>query len=78
MSDYTPTTEEVRDGYGAAYWYESDRDEVRKREGFDRWLTQHDAEITAQAEKRIIKLLETDCKNGSIEFAIALIKGEQE
>lgn len=28
-------------------------------------------------EQRIIKLLETDCKNGSIEFAIALIKGEK-
>lgn len=27
--------------------------------------------------ERIIKLLETDCKNGSIEFAIALIKGEK-
>lgn len=26
--------------------------------------------------ERIIKLLETDCKNASIEFAIALIKGE--
>lgn len=32
----------------------------------------------AQAEReRIIELLETDCKNGSIEFAIALIKGEK-
>ena len=26
--------------------------------------------------ERIIKLLEEDCVNGSIEFAIALIKGE--
>jgi hypothetical protein len=29
-------------------------------------------------QQRIIKLLETDCKNGSIEFAIALIKGDNE
>lgn len=40
----TPTTEEVRDGYGSAFWYESDADEVKKREGFDRWLAEYEAE----------------------------------
>ncbi len=29
----------------------------------------------AAERERIIKLLETDCKNGSIQLAIALIKG---
>ena len=63
---FTLTTEEVRDGYGAAYWYESDEDEVRKREAFDRWLVKHDNEVR-EAERERLSILE----------AAALIKGEK-
>jgi hypothetical protein len=54
VSDYIPTTDEVRDGYySPRESYEPDHNAE-----FDRWLAQHDAEIAAQAEQRIIKLLE--------------------
>lgn len=53
MSDYTPTTEEVREDYAigrneviGAGWYSLHRAE------FDRWLAAHDAEVTAKALER--------------------------
>ncbi len=59
MSDYMPTTDEVRDGYySPRESYEPDHNAE-----FDRWLAQHDAEITAKAGKRIIKLLENESRN---------------
>ena len=79
MSDYTPTTKEVRD------YYVRDPEMLAPEidAEFNRWLTQHDAEITAQAEQRIIKLLEETYsialeKNefDLLDFLIALIKGE--
>ena len=39
MSDYTPTTADVRHAYVSA----------RSEEEFDRWLAAHDAEVAAQA-----------------------------
>ena len=63
---FTLTTEEVRDGYASAYWYESDEDEVRKREAFNRWLAKHDNEVR-EAERERLSILE----------AAALIKGEK-
>ena len=51
MSDYTPTTEEVREEYAlglnegvGAGWYDEHRVE------FDRWLAAHDAEKRAEWE----------------------------
>ena len=51
MSDYTPTTEEVREDYAlglnegvGAGWYDEHRVE------FDRWLAAHDAEKRAEWE----------------------------
>lgn len=50
--EYTPTTEEVRDGYRRARYYldyqQEDADRHRSGAGeFDRWLAQHDAEVAA-------------------------------
>lgn len=90
MSDYIPTTEQVRDdfiGYGLDNHLMPDAMEFAAE--FDRWLAQHDAEITAKAEQRIIKLLEDLDRHGTThsEFcaarhayaaqAIARIKGEE-
>ncbi len=51
MSDYTPTTEEVREDYAiglnegvGAGWYD------HRRVEFDRWLAAHDAEKRAEWE----------------------------
>ena len=81
MSDYIPTTAEVRDAYSS----ESSDSKFANR-AFDLWLAKYKAKIIAQTEERIIKLLE----KASIEFEqydfnavgitnglIALIKGEQ-
>ncbi len=78
MSDYTPTTEEVRNSY--ASWSDAYPE-------FDRWL----AEVKAQERERIIKLLEdtpatrtTWIDDGISVYAldkddfIALIKGEEQ
>ncbi len=79
MGDYIPTTDEVRDGYySPRESYEPDHNAE-----FDRWLAQHDSEITAKAEKRIIKLLESlfdTAENAEtrrlLTMAFALIQGE--
>lgn len=53
MSDYTPTTEQVRDGY--RYDTEAEyRDPITPHHeingrAFDRWLKAHDAQVAAQA-----------------------------
>ena len=73
MSDYIPTTDEVRDGYySPRESYEPDHNAE-----FDRWLAQHDNEIAAKAEERIIKLLEVWWETDQeLEELIDIIKGE--
>lgn len=50
MSDYTPTTEEVRDWIA---WSDQPRDRFggpeSAAEAFDRWIAAHDAEVLAAA-----------------------------
>ena len=49
MSDYTPTTDEVRDRYA---WGRSDVGYVSYDEAeaeFDQWLAEHDAKVKADA-----------------------------
>ena len=53
MSDYIPTTAEVRDAYSS----ESSDSKFANR-AFDLWLARYKAKVIAQAEQRIIKLLE--------------------
>lgn len=50
MTDYTPTTDEIRNGWIETGWA-PDGTLCDKRDGaeFDRWLAAHDAEVAAQA-----------------------------
>lgn len=48
MSDYTPTTDDVRMGW-ADLRAETVQEGLLAEAEFDRWLAQHDAEIQAQA-----------------------------
>lgn len=56
MSEYIPTTGVIRAAYQIARDTEGNLVSFRE---FHSWLEKHDAEITAQAEARIIKLLES-------------------
>lgn len=51
MSEYTPTTEDVRGWYaGARYVFgDPDRQHPDMEDEFDRWLAAHDAEVRAEA-----------------------------
>jgi hypothetical protein len=86
MSDYTPTTEEVKANYALV----GDDEVVNNinEQKFDRWLEQNNAEVTKSTEQRIVKLIEAEIERVSnpmlvdreyldgLETAIALIKGE--
>lgn len=71
MSDYIPTTDEVRETFMVSItqgiYFKSPADQLAGEDEanaeFDRWLAQHDSEITAKAEERIIKLLEQDMEH---------------
>ncbi len=80
MSDYIPTTADIRDAYSS-----ESTDSKYANRMFDLWLAQYKAKVIAKAEERIIKLLEdTAIKNGKgtkaihwhLDELIALIKGE--
>jgi hypothetical protein len=49
VSDYIPTTEEMREYVNAGWKFKGE---------FDRWLKQNNAEVIKATEQRIIKLLE--------------------
>jgi hypothetical protein len=57
MSDYTPTTEQLRDKYAqhaltSRGWpggWVGERVDREAREEFDRWLAEHDAQVRADA-----------------------------
>ena len=60
MTDYTPTTERVRQRWLEAYEYERDMPgRIRERYPdevlamFDRWLAAHDAEIVATGQRAV-------------------------
>jgi hypothetical protein len=85
VSDYIPTTEEVRDEYSGEF-----SDSKAAKRAFDLWLAQYEAKIIAKTEERIIKLLKSlDCEADGKEHdcnpldqytitdLIELIKGEQ-
>lgn len=48
MSDYTPTTEEVRTDYVVAYT-NAESSQLLAGMAFDRWIAQHDREVQAAA-----------------------------
>lgn len=45
MTDFTPTTDEVRDHWVRSQWFE----DPLRRESFDRWLAAHDRTVAAKA-----------------------------
>lgn len=47
MSDYIPTTDEIRKEYGTDYKYADEKWEAERIAEFDRWLAAHDAEVRA-------------------------------
>ena len=53
MSDYIPTTADVRDAFSS-----ESTDSTYANRMFDLWLAQYKAKIVAKTEERIIKLLE--------------------
>jgi hypothetical protein len=87
MSDYTPTTEEVKANYALV----GDDEVVNNinEQKFDRWLEQNNAEVTKSTEQRIVKLIEAEIERVSnpmlvdreyldgLEMALELTKGEQ-
>jgi hypothetical protein len=46
MSEWTPTTEQVRSHY---VFNQSDRWDAERGEAFDRWIAAHDAEVLEEA-----------------------------
>lgn len=56
MSEYTPTTDDVRAEYIDRNMFPFDR--RMAREAFDRWLATHDAEVVAAERERIIADME--------------------
>lgn len=78
MSDYMPTTEEVRQGFADNSFTFMSHEGVTIQvatKWFDHWLEQHDAEIEKATEERIIKLLED--KGWGNKYMVALIKASQ-
>ena len=50
MSEYVPTTEQVRGAYArAGFLPVSDGERNERRAAFDRWLAAHDREVKAEA-----------------------------
>ena len=61
MTDYTPTTEEVRKGYaGALYLSDVPRD---RSEEFDRWLTEVKREVWDEAVNQVIATVRCDSED---------------
>lgn len=94
MSEYIPTTEEVRQGFADNSFTFMSHEGVTIQvatKWFDHWLEQHDAEVAKVTEQRIIKLLRTELgpyliwaddtpyiKGINLDGFIALIEGEGE
>ncbi len=63
MSDYTPTTEEVRNGdMGREWWAEENQPAGAE---FDRWLALHDAEVAAASVEAVSERMRAAIRRGS-------------
>lgn len=87
MSDYVPTTERVRETYSHALWPVIEPD-LPDYSQFDRWLEQHDAEISTKRDWYLYKVIGSVVMGYGIDKPdeatmeicnkiIELIKGEQ-
>lgn len=83
MSEYTPTTEEVREGFGEAFVGDGsmvDPDDVRRENKieFDRWLEQHDREVIVEYRSNLLKIHERLRKKPgySVENLVSFIRSD--
>lgn len=53
MTEYTPTTEQVRKAYG---WWTDTIGEAEETAEFDRWLEQHDQELREQIVEELLEI----------------------
>lgn len=65
MSDYTPTTDRVREAYARGVEF---RTLEQTRAEFDRWLAQHDAEVRTAALNAVV-LPEAEVEPCLVEWA---------
>lgn len=92
MSEYTPSTEDIKWEYRNQcnqYYADCEIKPQEHAEEFDRWLAKHDAEVAKAERERIIEIAEGhrhvyseehfDCDVCvTLNQLIALIKGEKE
>ena len=63
MSDYTPTTEEVRSRFARIMRSDgTPAQSVTRQTGFDRWLAAHDREVTAKAFREAASEVHTEAR----------------
>jgi hypothetical protein len=87
MTDYTPTTDEVREWYGDDVTDADRAWELAKRAEFDRWLAAHDEEVLDKAARRAWEILrhgdqcwrrdstELNCEC-TVKYVVRAIRGE--
>ncbi len=88
MSDYTPTTQEVRNRYVFGTFWENDGDTSGGDNApFNRWLTQNNTEVAATERDRFIALLDNELNQCTCEdplrhlrerVLMIAVKGERE
>lgn len=71
MSDYTPSTDEVRERFSLVvtsglYEPSTLRPAVKYRKQFDRWLAEHDATVRADHEKAVRERIAQDIEEGRL------------
>ena len=86
MSDYTPTTEQLREAWASRYDGEHAYADYEEKSGywreFDRWLAEHDAEVVARtlaasSTGGVCQVFDVDLEwRWWVKDAEALIKGE--
>ena len=63
--DYTPSTRDVRSVYGGPYGAGTERVHPERLSEFDRWLTQHDAEVRRDGHREGYKTARQDLISGA-------------
>lgn len=80
MSDYTPTTEDIRNAYMSGDWNDNPTDDdAMKRHfaaKFDRWLTAHDAEVRADEREKVAQRIAA--VSLAPEWLLAAIRGGEQ
>jgi len=64
MSEYTPSTKEIKQAYAeqcGRTWAYCDSGFPEHQREFDRWLARHEEEVRAAERARIVELLNDSC-----------------